>query len=488
MDGFCGPSIGQEYSMASILSVGVDIGTSTTQVIFSRIDMENTGGFFSVPRVSIVDKEVIFKSQVYLTPLKTQVLIDGAAVRELVAGAYREAGYTPADVDTGAVIITGESARKENAAEVLRQLSDFAGEFVVSTAGPDLESIIAGKGSGAYQYSMDNGCTAVNLDIGGGTTNIVMFRDGETVAKGCLDIGGRLIRLEKDLTVTYISPAAQAVADALGVTIAVGRRTSYEALNQITDKMADLLLQALGGKPQEQLLSAIRTPESSWFAPDVPIHAICFSGGVADCIAQQQDGVPYGDIGALLGRSIANGEVMRRFRCISGSETIRATVVGAGTYTTSISGSTIDYAQGLLPLKNIPALKLSAQEQADCFAGRPGDLSRQMRWYMEQSASDLIALAMAGEQDPDYPTVCRAAECLASEMDAALPKDKPLIVILEHDMAKVLGMAMRRVLGDRRKVICIDGIKVEQGDYVDMGRPVLDGLVIPIVVKTLLFG
>ena len=75
--------------MASILSVGIDIGTSTTQVIFSRIDMENMGGYFSVPRVSIVDKQVIFKSPVYLTPLKTPVLIDGAAVRNLVAGAYR---------------------------------------------------------------------------------------------------------------------------------------------------------------------------------------------------------------------------------------------------------------------------------------------------------------------------------------------------------------------------------------------------------------
>ena len=474
--------------MASILSVGVDIGTSTTQVIFSRIDMENTGGYFSVPRVSIVDKQVIFKSPVYLTPLKTPVLIDGTAVRELVAGAYREAGYTPADVNTGAVIITGESARKENAAEVLRQLSDFAGEFVVSTAGPDLESIIAGKGSGAYQYSMDNGCTAVNLDIGGGTTNIVMFKDGEVIAKGCLDIGGRLIRLEKDLTVTYISPAAQAVADAVGVEIAIGRRTSYEALERITDKMADLLAQALFAQPQEELLSRIRTPESSWFDVREPIRAICFSGGVADCIAHQPDGIPYGDIGALLGRSIARGMLMKRFPCISGTETIRATVVGAGTYTTTISGSTIDYAPGLLPMKNIPALKLNAREQAACFADVSGELSHQLRWFMEQSAADLAAVAMTGERDPDYAAVRRAAECLAREMDAALPDGKPLIVILEHDMAKVLGMAMRRVLQGRRRVICIDGIKVEQGDYVDLGRPVLDGLVIPIVVKTLLFG
>ena len=474
--------------MASILSVGIDIGTSTTQVIFSRIDMENTGGYFSVPRVSIVDKQVIFKSPVYLTPLKTPILIDVEAVRDLVAGAYKEAGYAPSDVDTGAVIITGESARKENAAEVLRLLSDFAGEFVVSTAGPDLESIIAGKGSGAYQYSMDNGCTAVNLDIGGGTTNIVMFKDGDTIAKGCLDIGGRLIRLEEDLMVTYISPAAQEIARALGVDIQAGRRTSWEALEKITDKMADLLAQALGVKPQEELLAKIRTPESSWFGSNEPIRAICFSGGVADCIEKQSGGIPFGDIGALLGRSIAKGALIRHYKCISGSETIRATVVGAGTYTTSISGSTIDYAKGLLPLKNIPALKLNLKEQANCFANETGVLQRQMRWFMEQSAADLIALAMTGEKDPDYPSVCRAAECLAREMDAALPGEAPLIVILEHDMAKVLGMAMRGVLKGRRKVICIDSIKVEQGDYVDLGRPVLDGLVIPIVVKTLLFG
>ena len=474
--------------MASILSVGIDIGTSTTQVVFSRIEMENTSGYFSVPRVSIVDKQVIFKSPVYLTPLKSPILIDGAAVRDLVAGAYQEAGYTPADVHTGAVIITGESARKENAAEVLNQLSDFAGEFVVSTAGPDLESIIAGKGSGAYQYSLDNACTAVNLDIGGGTTNMVMFRNGDVITKGCLDIGGRLIQVQEDLTVTYISPAAKAIADAVGAGIETGRRTSYRTLERITDKMAELLEQALGNRPQEALLYRIQTPESSWFELSEPIRAICFSGGVADCIAEQPDAIPYGDIGALLGRSIARGELLKRYKCVSGGETIRATVVGAGTYTTSISGSTIDYAQELLPMKNLPALKLSRQEQETCFGGNNTDLRRQMRWFMEQSASDLIALAMSGEQDPDYPAVCRLAACLAEEMDAALPAGKPLIVVLEHDMAKVLGVTMRRVLGGRRKVICIDGIKVEQGDYVDLGCPVLGGMVIPIVVKTLLFG
>ena len=129
--------------MADIVSVGIDIGTSTTQVVFSRLTMENAAGYFAVPRVSIVDKQVIYKGQVHTTPLKSPVLIDGAGVREIVAREYGRAGFRPADVETGAVIITGETARKENAREVLSALSAFAGDFVVATAGPDLESILA---------------------------------------------------------------------------------------------------------------------------------------------------------------------------------------------------------------------------------------------------------------------------------------------------------------------------------------------------------
>lgn len=473
-----------------ILSVGIDIGTSTTQLVFSRITMENTTGYFSVPRVSIVDKEVIYKSPVHITPLTTPVLIDGEAIRDLVAREFSQAGFTPADVDTGAVIITGESARKENAAAVLEKLSGFAGEFVVSTAGPDLESIIAGKGSGAFQYSLDEHCSAVNLDIGGGTTNIVLFQDGEAAGKGCLDIGGRLIRLTPDLTVERVSPAAALVAQAVGVTLTPGSRTTLEDLTKITDKMADLLAQALFLKPQEPLLRAIQTPESSWLdLPGVRIDRICFSGGVADCMTSDSaDPVPYGDIGILLGRSIARGELVRSIPAIQGVETIRATVVGAGTYTTSISGSTITYANELFPMKSVPALKLTRAEQEDCFAGRSDFLADKIRWFLDQSSAEVLILALPGKPDPSYEELKVLAASLAQGMDAGLPPDAPVLVVLEQDIAKALGILLESQLRGRRKVACIDGIKVDQGDYIDLGRPVMDGLVIPVVVKTLLFG
>lgn len=477
--------------MPDILSVGIDIGTSTTQLVFSRITMENVTGYFAVPRVSIVEKEVVYKSRVYLTPLTTPVLIDGDAIRDIVANEFRLAGVSPGDVDTGAVIITGESARKENAAAVLARLSDFAGEFVVSTAGPDLESIIAGKGSGAYQYSLDHDCAAVNLDVGGGTTNIVLFDGGETVSKGCLDIGGRLIRLSGDLTVEHVSPPAAKVARAVGVDLVPGERTSVPALTRITDKMAGLLAQALRLSPQEPLLEELRTPESSWLEPGGrDIQGICFSGGVADCIssAPPEDMVPYGDIGVLLGRSIAKGLLASSFPRIPGRETIRATVVGAGTYTTSISGSTVTYAGELFPIKNVPALKLDLSEQAECLAGRADALEGKIRWFLEQSGSDGLILALPGKNDPSYEELKKLAGSLAEALDGGLPPSAPVLVVLEQDIAKALGILLRAELKGRRQVVCIDGIKVEQGDYVDMGRPVLDGLVVPVVVKTLLFG
>lgn len=476
--------------MPAILSVGIDIGTSTTQLVFSRITMENTVGYFSVPRVDIVDKEVVYKSQVYLTPLTTPVLIDGEAIRKIVAREFHLAGFTPADVDTGAVIITGESARKENAAAVLEKLSCFAGEFVVSTAGPDLESIIAGKGSGAFQYSLAQNCTAANLDIGGGTTNIVLFDRGDVVSKGCLDIGGRLVRLNRELAVEQVSPAAAEVARAVGVRLRPGERTSLEELERVTDKMADLLAQALCLKPQEPLLRKMQTPESTWLEPGGrKISRICLSGGVADCIGWKgSELIPYGDIGVLLGQSIARGMLMASIPCIAGAETIRATVVGAGTYTTSISGSTISYAEELFPIKNVPALKLDLQEQERCFTGEQELLEEKLRWFLTQSASDRLILALPGKEDPDYDELKCLAACLAGAMDRALPPDAPVLVVLEQDIAKALGGLLRTALRGRRKVACIDSVKVEQGDYVDMGRPVLDGLVVPVIVKTLLFG
>ena len=474
-----------------ILSVGIDIGTSTTQVVFSKLQMDNAGGYFSVPRVAIVDKEVVYKSEVYMTPLKTDVLIDTDALRDIVAAEFRKAGYRPEDTDSGAVIITGESARKENSDAVLKSLSDFAGDFVVSAAGPDMESLIAGKGSGAWQYSMDHHCRVANLDIGGGTTNVVLFEDGETLARGCLDIGGRLICMNPQGIITKVSPAAAVMAQAAGVSVSVGDRCDELKLTAVTRQMAAALNAYLGvgTKDIDASLRQIKTPGSSDFPVPEKVQAVFFSGGVADLIYHESaDTWAYGDIGVLLGRAIRESRLFTDFQKMEPGETIRATVVGAGTYTTTISGSTITYSDDIFPLKNIPVIKLDEELQEACFAGETEPVIRRIQWVLGQNDEEHFILAMPGKRNPGYMEMKRASASIRQIMDRVQPPGEPILLVIESDIAKAMGQMIRQQPDLKRQVVAIDSIHVEDGEYVDMGKPMMNGMVIPVVVKTLIFG
>ena len=475
----------------AILSVGIDVGTSTTQVVFSKLQMDNAGGYFSVPRVAIVDKEVVYKSEVYMTPLKTDVLIDTDALRDIVAAEFRKAGYRPEDTDSGAVIITGESARKENSDAVLKSLSDFAGDFVVSAAGPDMESLIAGKGSGAWQYSMDHHCRVANLDIGGGTTNVVLFEDGETLARGCLDIGGRLICMNPQGIITKVSPAAAVMAQAAGVSVSVGDRCDELKLTAVTRQMAAALNAYLGvgTKDIDAILRQIKTPGSSDFPVPEKVQAVFFSGGVADLIYHESaDTWVYGDIGVLLGRAIRESRLFTDFQKMEPGETIRATVVGAGTYTTTISGSTITYSDDIFPLKNIPVIKLDEELQEACFAGETEPVIRRIQWVLGQNDEEHFILAMPGKRNPGYTEMKRAAASIRQIMDRVQPPGEPILLVIESDIAKAMGQMIRQQPDLKRQVVAIDSIHVEDGEYVDMGKPMMNGMVIPVVVKTLIFG
>ena len=475
----------------AILSVGIDVGTSTTQVVFSKLQMDNAGGYFSVPRVAIVDKEVVYKSEVYMTPLKTDVLIDTEALRDIVAAEFRKAGYRPEDTDSGAVIITGESARKENSDAVLKSLSDFAGDFVVSAAGPDMESLIAGKGSGAWQYSMDHHCRVANLDIGGGTTHVVLFEDGETLARGCLDIGGRLICMNPQGIITKVSPAAAVMAQAAGVSVSVGDRCDELKLTAVTRQMAAALNAYLGvgTKDIDAILRQIKTPGSSDFPVPEKVQAVFFSGGVADLIYHESaDTWAYGDIGVLLGRAIRESRLFTDFQKMEPGETIRATVVGAGTYTTTISGSTITYSDDIFPLKNIPVIKLDEELQEACFAGETEPVIRRIQWALGQNDAEHFILAMPGKRDPGYTEMKRAAASIRQIMDRVQPPGEPILLVIESDIAKAMGQMIRQQPDLKRQVVAIDSIHVEDGEYVDMGKPMMNGMVIPVVVKTLIFG
>jgi ethanolamine utilization protein EutA len=471
-----------------LISVGIDVGTSTVQVVFSRLSMADVSGYFSAPNVDIVEKELIYKGGIHETPLLSAETLDVEGLRSIVSAEFARAGFSGCKVDTGAVIITGESARKENARRVLAVLSGLAGDFVVSTAGPDLEAVIAGQGSGAQDWSARNMAVAANLDIGGGTTNIVVFAAGAVKSSGSYDVGGRLVRIAEG-KIRSVSKAAQRAAAWKGLSLRPGDPADTAVLGGLCGAMAEVLEMAMGLRPAEPVLEELRTPGAGVFKADPPPDAVFLSGGVADLVYNAPDETfAYGDIGVLLGRALRQSRICGALRLLRGGETIRATVVGAGSYTVSLSGSTIFYTEGVFPLRNLPVLRLTPEEEAACYRGEGEELSGRIRWFLSQYDTESLALAIAGARNPGYTELNAAAGVFARAAEGSLPASSPLIIVTESDMAKALGQLMRARLGKGRAAAVLDSIPARDHTYLDIGMPLMGGIVVPVVIKTLIFG
>lgn len=463
-----------------ILSVGIDIGTSTTQLVISRLTLLNRANPFSVPRIEIGEREVIYRSEISFTPLLDERTIDAAGVRDIVEREYRRSGFDKSEVQTGAVIITGETARKENARQVLESLAGFAGDFVVATAGPDLESILAARGAHADEYSREKKTRVLHFDIGGGTSNLALYENGELTATGCFDVGGRLIKVDGQGRITYVTDKLKAKFPHLRE----GAAITAADLRPVIDALVKALEQAAGLSVGEEM-EYFRTADTRWMPCD-KVDCCSFSGGVADCIFDPPgDDFPYGDIGVLLGRAIASSSFRTR-EMRRGSETIRATVVGAGAHATEISGSTVYYRGVTFPLKNIPILKLTAREEEGNEDTLAQAIESKLRWFAEEGGGQRTALGLRGWSSPPYARIMTLARGVARGLAGPVKRGDFPILVMERDMAKTLGQALAGLVDG--PILSLDGISVENGDYIDIGAPVAGGSVLPVVIKTLVFS
>lgn len=436
-----------------LLSVGLDVGTTSTQMVVSELEIENRAGSFAVPELEIGGRQVLYKSPVHFTPLLSGELVDADGLRRLVDEEYAKAGITKKMVDTGAVIITGETSRKENAAAVLNALSDYAGEFVVATAGPHLESVLAAKGAGAVRFSENTGKTVLHMDIGGGTSNLALIEQGKITATTCLNVGGRLLKMAADGRLTYVSPVLEGLFDRK-----VGDYVNQEAVLELAKTLVQALEMAAGRRDRTQLLDKLMTAEAGAAWVDVPRDAVLsFSGGVADCIDRSQPWLAYGDMGPELGLCIRESRLCQG-EFMLGAETIRATVIGAGCHSAQLSGSTV-FAQNVeLPMKNLAVVE------------RPEELA---------ALDGPGVLALEGIRSPGYGQVAEMAGELASAFVS-----RPVFLALQEDMAKALGQQLALRMGKDARILCIDRVALKAGDYLDVGTPV--GPALPVVVKTLI--
>lgn len=470
----------------TMISAGIDIGTSTTKLIISRFSLMNVAGTTHVPRIEIVDKEIVYMSPIFRTPLLDSATIDVAGVEKIIRSQYKIAGIEASQIETGAVIITGETATKHNAREMIHYLSNEVGDFLVATAGPDLEGIIAAKGSGAYDYSICTGKVVANIDIGGGTANIAVYKEKILLGTCTLHIGGRLIEFS-DNKISSISPPIQKLLKQHGWTLHVGDSDQDECIGFVTTSMAHSLYRILRNEVEERDAVLVLGHLPNW---GNEIDMIMFSGGISECMYGHEAGshleTEYHDIGGRLAKSLQASELLQEWVWLEPVETVRATVLGAGTRTTEISGSTIQIAIQELPIKNLPvyqySFQLGLQEGLDKFEVA---VIKAIDIYDSAREGQNFALYISELPYMGFRDIQKLAELIILVMEQRPDSEQPIVLALQTDHAKVLGQTLL-AMNVRQSIICIDQINVDHGDYMDIGNA-LQSEVVPVVVKTLTF-
>lgn len=469
-----------------VLSVGIDVGTTTTQVVFSRLMLHDIARPGQVPRIQVDEKSVVYRGEAHPTPLVAPDVVDAEALAALVRDEYAAARVSPDSIETGAVIITGETARTRNADAILSALSAQAGDFVVTIAGPNAEAQIAGRGSGAARWSADHYEQVTSIDIGGGTSNAAVFKVGRHLCSSALAVGGRQVEIDDHGTVLRIAPPGQTIVDEFGLGLKEGRGATLAELRAFCDAMADLVVDLAIGQEVRvghgvQLTPPLTGADAS--------SSVFLTGGIGACyyerlpVTTMTEVAHYGDVGPLLADSLHRNERLQRLNVREPPETLRATVLGAAGQTVTLSGSTIWANRDILPLRNLPVLRpaLPGRGGGPPFAASVREAMA--RWDLDQDADAAIVVDLPAELG--YPALQAVAAEIVAFHDAG-HGERPLVLVLQQDYAQVLGQTIQGIRPGI-PLLVVDQVGLGEGDFIDIGLPVLDGRAVPLSIKTLVF-
>ena len=472
-----------EINHIVLFSVGIDVGSATSHLVFSKLVLVRDEESPTL-RFNIEERKIAYEGRIIHTPLLENGTIDTEKLTAFFKEEYERAGIRPAEVQTGAVIVTGESAKKHNAPQIAEALSADAGQFVAATAGPNFESLLAAMGSGATARSKECGKTILSCDIGGGTSNMAISKNGEVLSTSCLSVGGRLLAVDPEGRIIRLDDPAVQVMKHLGMVYKIGDRIPQVDIKKVASTMAEVLIEVMTGPATTPLAKQLMVTED--LDSSCGVDECIFSGGVAEFIYGGSGN--YNDMGGMLAAEILSRARKLNAPMVEPLHKIRATVIGAGAYSLSISGSSGFMDSRLqLPLRNVPVLRVDAEYERLSVEHVVSRVNMAFKRFDLVEGQDIVALYFKDPVRVNYPSLELFARSIETALPNSIGKGTPVVLIFEKDIACSVGNVIRRETELKTNLLALDELSLEDGDWIDISEPLVGRDVFPVTVKSLIF-
>ncbi|MDE0342275.1 MAG: ethanolamine ammonia-lyase reactivating factor EutA [Deltaproteobacteria bacterium] len=470
-----------EEDEIKLTSVGVDIGSSTSHLVFSRLELSQEGTRYVVKK-----RTVLSESDILLTPYTDDLTIDMERLERFINEQYERAELKREDVDTGALILTGVAVRRRNSRAIAELFAAEAGRFVSVTAGDGLETTMAAHGSGAVARSGDEDAVVLNIDVGGGTSKIAVCAGGRVREVTAIDVGARLLAMDGANNVVRIEEAGRRHGGKVGVELELGQVMNEQSLEAIAAEMADRLFEVVNQQDlTDETRDLLRLPPLAYRGK---VDAVTFSGGVSEFIYGHA-GNGYGDMGAILGREIRRRVEGLGIPILEPAARIRATVIGASQYTIQVSGSTIFISpQDAVPVRNVPVVRIDFEWGDDIDPGKViGAIDNALRRLDLQDGRQPVALAFHWEGSATFARLQGFCGAVVEGLKPVLDKGHPLLLVNDGDIGGILGLHFKEEMKLDKPIISVDGIALQEFDYIDVGALIPSSGAVPVVIKSLVF-